>query len=205
MSTTRRTFLTAAAALGFAAASPYRTVAHPARPKKRIKLGISTYSYWHFTPNKIPIETVIDQAAELGVEGVDVLHRQMESEDGAYLQKLKRHAFLNGVSLICSSEMGMLKRFAGMEGLGKPHRLAETDVEEFRRFLRRNLPDGVEVPIRSVVLFIDPDAKLDIKGELPVPVFRASELKRWLRRDGRRGKMPENVQTQLYATLGIEM
>ena len=71
--------------------------------KKRIRLGISTYSYWHFAKEKFPIETVIDQAAALGVEGVDILHRQMESEDPAYLQKLKRHAFLNGIDLICLS------------------------------------------------------------------------------------------------------
>ena len=52
---------------------------------------------------KVPIETVIDKAASLGVEGVDILHRQMESEDNAYMQRLKRHAFVNGIDLICLS------------------------------------------------------------------------------------------------------
>jgi sugar phosphate isomerase/epimerase len=66
-------------------------------------LGIATYSYWHFSRKKFPIETVVNKAAELGVEGVDVLHRQLETEDGAYLRKLKRHAFLNGIALICLS------------------------------------------------------------------------------------------------------
>ena len=60
---------------------------------KRIKLGISSYSYWHFRDPKVSIETVIDKTAKLGVEGVDILHRQMDSEDNGYLQKLKRHAF----------------------------------------------------------------------------------------------------------------
>lgn len=69
-------------------------------PPPRPKLGISTYSYWHFKGPKVPIETVIDRAAELDVEGVDVLHRQMDSDDRAYLQKLKRHALLNGTALI---------------------------------------------------------------------------------------------------------
>ena len=55
--------------------------------KSRIKLGISSYSYWHFTEKKYPVEKVIDHAAELGVEGVDVLQEQLESEDNAYLQK----------------------------------------------------------------------------------------------------------------------
>ena len=70
---------------------------------KRIKLGISSYSYWHFRDPKVSIEAVIDKTARLGVEGVDILHRQMDSEDNGYLQKLKRHAFTNGVDLICLS------------------------------------------------------------------------------------------------------
>jgi L-ribulose-5-phosphate 3-epimerase len=68
-----------------------------------IKLGISSYSYWHFRDPKVSIQTVIDRASALGVGGVDVLHRQMDGEDRAYLQGLKRHAFLNGVDLICLS------------------------------------------------------------------------------------------------------
>ncbi len=68
-----------------------------------VKLGLSTYSYWHFRDPKVPIETVIDHAGALGVAGVDVLHQQMESEERAYLQRLKRHAFTNGVDLICLS------------------------------------------------------------------------------------------------------
>ena len=59
----------------------------------------------------MPIETVIDKAAELGVEGVDILHRQMSipehapltAEHRAYLQRLKRHAFRNGIDLVCLS------------------------------------------------------------------------------------------------------
>lgn len=75
----------------------------PVAPAKPFKLAISTYSYWHFKTPKVPIEKVIDEAALLSVEGVDILHRQMESEDNAYLQKLKRHAFRNGVDLVSLS------------------------------------------------------------------------------------------------------
>ena len=79
--------------------------------KNRIKLAIASYSYWHFRDPKISIETVIDKAAEIGVEGVDILHRQMELPERepltaahrAYLQKLKRQAFRNGLSLVCLS------------------------------------------------------------------------------------------------------
>ena len=73
------------------------------KPKPRIKLSISSYSYWHFKEKKFPIESVIDEAAKLGVEGIDILHRQMQSEDKNYINKLKRHAFLNGIAFTCLS------------------------------------------------------------------------------------------------------
>lgn len=69
----------------------------------RVKLAISSYSYWHFRDPKISIESVIDRAAALGVEGVEILHRQMDSEDRNYVQNLKRRAFVNGLDLICLS------------------------------------------------------------------------------------------------------
>lgn len=77
----------------------------PAKPNLQpsIKLSVSSYSYWHFKGDKFPIEKVIDEAAALGLEGIDVLHRQMESEDNAYLQKLKKHAFVNGIAMTCLS------------------------------------------------------------------------------------------------------
>lgn len=113
MKINRRTFLaasacsTAAAALGGEPPAP----APAAAGKPRVKFAIATYSYWHFRTTKVPIEMVIDKAAALGVEAVDILHRQMDTPEKApldadaraYCQKLKRHAFRNGVALVCLS------------------------------------------------------------------------------------------------------
>ena len=79
--------------------------------KPRVKLGISSYSYWHFRLPKVSIETVIDRTSEMGVEGVDILHRQMDGEEKgpldaayrAYCNRLKRRAYVNGIDLICLS------------------------------------------------------------------------------------------------------
>ena len=107
----RRHFLTTTAC-GLAAPALLRFASGAEPPaRSRIKLGISTYSYWHFAPKKVPIESVIDYAAALGVEGVDILHRQMELNEQApltpavheYCQRLKRHAFRAGIDLICLS------------------------------------------------------------------------------------------------------
>jgi L-ribulose-5-phosphate 3-epimerase len=65
---------------------------------QRIRLAVSTYSYWHFTPTKYPIEKVIENAAAIGFEGVEILHRQMKDETPAYVNGLKTAAFLRGLS-----------------------------------------------------------------------------------------------------------
>lgn len=118
MTSSRRSFLSTAALAGASVlaatdgvpnSGAAETKAASGRPK--IKIGISTYSYWHFRTEKVPVEKVIEKSAALGVEGVDILHRQMElaerepltSAHRSYLQKLKRHAFRNGVDLICLS------------------------------------------------------------------------------------------------------
>jgi sugar phosphate isomerase/epimerase len=67
--------------------------------KPRIRIGVSTYSYWHFDKVKYPIEKVIEDAARIGFDGVEILHRQMESEDRKYLNNLKRLAFSLGLDL----------------------------------------------------------------------------------------------------------
>jgi L-ribulose-5-phosphate 3-epimerase len=90
---------------------PQRSFAAEKPRPSRIKLGIASYSYWHFRTERVRIETVINKAAALGVEGVDILHRQMDigerepltADHRRYLQNLKRHAFRNGISLVCLS------------------------------------------------------------------------------------------------------
>jgi sugar phosphate isomerase/epimerase len=67
-------------------------------------IAVSTYSYWRFLDDSnLPIETCIEQAAETGFDGVDILHIQMEAESNGYLQQLKRRALVNGVDLCCLS------------------------------------------------------------------------------------------------------
>jgi len=101
----RRIFLQRSALASLAAAVPAASslAAGQTTSAGRIKLSVSSYSYWHFRGDKFPLEKVIDHATELGLEGVDILHRQMESEDNAYLQRIKKHAYLNGIALTCLS------------------------------------------------------------------------------------------------------
>ncbi|MEO6245011.1 MAG: sugar phosphate isomerase/epimerase family protein [Opitutaceae bacterium] len=115
MALDRRAFITSAAGAAWAlGASPVNTMAATLSASvaaRRTRLAIATYSYWHFRAPKVSVETVIDKAAALGVEGVDILHRQMEIAEKApldaagraYLHGLKRRAFTQGLSVCCVS------------------------------------------------------------------------------------------------------
>jgi L-ribulose-5-phosphate 3-epimerase len=73
-------------------------------------IAVSTYSFWRFKEDsKLTIDQCIDEAARMGFDAVEILHMQMESVEPAYLQSLKRRAFVNGVSLCgLSTHQGFL-------------------------------------------------------------------------------------------------
>lgn len=76
-----------------------RKTTKPFQKQRRIPLAVSTYSYWHFEKVKYPIEKVIENAARIGFDGVEFLHRQMENETIPYMNKLKRQAFDAGLAI----------------------------------------------------------------------------------------------------------
>ena len=106
----RRTFLrnaaiSAASVAGLASctngnlpvASADDSVAKSTRPNP---IAVSTYSFWRFKKDsKLGVDKCIDIAGEMGFDGVDVLHIQMESESNGYLQELKKRAVVNGLDL----------------------------------------------------------------------------------------------------------
>ena len=65
-----------------------------------LRIGVSTYSFWHFKGEPVDIAHCIDRAAEMGFDGVEILHQQMGGEDNGYLQDLKRRAFTQGLDLM---------------------------------------------------------------------------------------------------------
>jgi sugar phosphate isomerase/epimerase len=102
---TRRNLLSAAAVAGVAsiALGQEVTTSGAGAPGKRPgnRIGISTYSFWQFRHNDMrDCERCIEMAADVGFDGVEILHRQMEREDNGYLQTLKRRAFLLGLDLM---------------------------------------------------------------------------------------------------------
>ncbi len=110
MSLNRRAFLAqSAAAAAAVAAVPSAHADTPAgdpqagTPPRRVnRIGVSTYSFWHFRGPDRDIHRCIDLAADMGFDGVELLHRQMSPEEQSPggLQKIKQHAFLRGLDLM---------------------------------------------------------------------------------------------------------
>lgn len=119
MRTNRRNFLkTSALAVSGASMLPVQQVIagkpssdeakESARPNP---IGVSTYSFWQFNGprEETPVEWCIEQAAQMGFDGVELLLVQMTSDENAYLQKLKRQAFHAGLDLMgFSTHQGFL-------------------------------------------------------------------------------------------------
>lgn len=108
----RRAFLAQSAALAATAiagplgsAPAFSTIAAAADNRTKPatvpnRIGVSTYSFWQFRNEALrDIETCINHAADMGFDAVELLHVQMQDTSPAYLQRIKRHAFLRGLDL----------------------------------------------------------------------------------------------------------
>lgn len=66
-----------------------------------LRFGVSTYSFWQFRKEPSPIEDCIDQAAQMGFDGVEILQVQMgDNQSNTRLQRLKRQAHSLGLALM---------------------------------------------------------------------------------------------------------
>lgn len=108
MSLSRRAFVSGSLLGGAAAlaADPAATPAEQSTEESTVthrpnRIGISTYSFWRFRNDDLrSIEKCIDLAAEMGFDGVEILHVQMAETSNAALQRMKQHAFRLGLDLM---------------------------------------------------------------------------------------------------------
>ena len=109
MLTNRREFIAAVSSATLLANNLQATT--PKTKSRPNRIGVSTYSFWQFTRKEMrDIGACIDMAAEMGFDGVEILHRQMEREDDAYLQNIKQRAFSHGLDLMgFSTHQGFLR------------------------------------------------------------------------------------------------
>lgn len=108
----RRTFLAGSAAAASLAGLASCTATPEPKPtdskplasgaRRGNPIGVSTYSFWRFgkAGRRATVLESIDQAAEMGFDGVEVLEVQMEKNDLSRRREIKRAALVNGLPLI---------------------------------------------------------------------------------------------------------
>ena len=103
------------------------TSSPPPKPRGN-RIAVSTYSFWRFREDsKLTIAKCIDYASEMGFDGVEILHVQMEEETNGYLQMLKQRAFRQGLDL-CG--------FSTHQGFVSPDKaVREKNIEHTKRCL----------------------------------------------------------------------
>jgi hypothetical protein len=102
-------------------------------------------------------------------------------------------------------KLGFLRRFAGQESIGRPGRFANAEADVVRDQLAKRLPEGTEIPVRTVILFTQPDIELDVDADaVPVPTLRVATLKRWLRKNPLRPKLSAETRALLAEALQLD-
>ena len=168
---TRRSVLTGAAAGALIPAA-----AQPASGRLPLpRFSVSTYSYWHFKTERYPIEKVIDEAARLGFDGVEILHRQMTDESPEYLNRLKRSALLNGVALVMFSiHQDFVSPWADERGQAIRHTVYTIGLAEKLGIPAIRINSG---RWRTIRLFTD---LMKAKGdEPPIPGYTEADAIQW--------------------------
>ncbi len=143
------------------------------------------YALYQFT---LPVSHVLREPGGLTVFTLKSQEGQIVFEDGKWRHK---------------QGWGRLLRWVGQEGLGKPDREGEIDIQTMQDWLQKQ-GDDQEVPVRGVVVFTNPKAELQLNGP-PVDAMSAKQLKGWLRKAGRLPPLSKEDQAQLAELLDEEV
>ena len=97
--------------------------------RHRNSIGVSTYSFWQFRGQRVGIAECINRAADLGFEGVEILHVQMQDTSNAALQKLKRQAHSLGLALMgFSTHQGFVSPDPGVRQANVQKTIAQIEI-----------------------------------------------------------------------------
>ena len=98
----RRNFIKVSSALTLASSVPLvGFVSGNKQSFRKNKIGLSSYSFWHFDSSVKPtMNYCIDKASAMGFDGIEFLLVQMSSVDNNHLQNLKKQAFDVGLDIM---------------------------------------------------------------------------------------------------------
>ncbi len=92
-------------------------------------------------------------------------------------------------------------RLFGQENIGRPDLESEAEIDSAKRYLKRVLPEGTEVPdVKSLLLFANPKVELKVE-DAPIPALTPKDLKDFLREKSKEKTIGELILTTLHTSL----
>jgi hypothetical protein len=129
----------------------------------------------------------------VGPAGIWTIHPYFQSGTVFYDKKrwrAKGGGFLQGYM-----------RLFGQENLGRPDLESEAEVDSAKRYLKRVLPEGTEIPpVMAALLFANP--KVELKAEdAPIPAMTPKDLKDFLREKSKEKPISDLMLSSIRAAL----
>jgi hypothetical protein len=94
---------------------------------------------------------------------------------------------------------GYLRLF-GQGNIGRPDLEADSEITLTRRHLERQL-NGKQVTIQPALVFLHPQAKIDVGTETPIPAFTPKEIKEFMRRTAKEKPIAPDIIDAVRALL----
>jgi len=92
-------------------------------------------------------------------------------------------------------------RIFGQENIGRPDLESNAEVESAKRYLKRVLPDGTELPpVNAALLFAHPKVQLQVQ-DAPLPALTPKDLKDFLRGKGKEEPLDETLLETIRGAL----
>jgi hypothetical protein len=92
-------------------------------------------------------------------------------------------------------------RMFGQENIGRPDLESEAEIDSAKRYLKRVLPEGTEIPqVNTVLLFANPKVELKVE-DAPLPALTPKDLKDFLREKSKEKTIGELMLSTIRAAL----
>ncbi len=92
-------------------------------------------------------------------------------------------------------------RLFGQENLGRPDLESIAEINSAKRYLKRVLPEGSDIPkIKAALLFANPKVELKIE-DAPIPAMQPKDLKDFLREKSKEKAISELTLSSIRAVL----
>jgi hypothetical protein len=158
------------------------------RPEDRLDAALKSlsdgYRLYHYP--RLPCDHIL--LAPTGVVILETvnLDGQFSLKDGRWKERMT---------------LGRALRWVVEEHLGNPSRSALSSAAYIQGRLAEAIPGGVDIPVKSVVVFTHPGARLEVEGEQTVPVCKVDRLKKVVVDKGKKltGEVYEQVCAMLEA------